>query len=85
MKCGEGLEVDSMREMVQARLGELQREYEQGRARLRELERQQRHLEDQLLRVSGAVQVLEEILARVGDADGNGHGAEPASALAESG
>jgi predicted nuclease with TOPRIM domain len=71
-----------MRERVQARLGELQREYEQGKARLRELERQQRHLEDQLLRVSGAVQVLEEVLAHSGETDGNGQGAEPAPAIA---
>ena len=72
-----------MRDLVQARLGELQREYEQGRARLRELERQQRHLEDQLLRIGGAVQVLEEVLAHAGGAEGNGHGAEPASVIAE--
>jgi hypothetical protein len=72
-----------MRDLVQARLGELQGEYEQGRARLRELERQQRHLEDQLLRVSGAIQVLEEVLAHAGGSQGNGNGAEPAAAIAE--
>jgi len=72
-----------MRELVQARLAELQREYEQGRARLRELERQKRHLEDQLLRISGAIQVLEEVLTHSSGSEGNGHGAEPAPAIAE--
>jgi len=74
-----------MKEQIQSRLGELQREYELGRARLRELERQQRNLEDQLLRISGAIQVLEEVLAHSSGSQGNGHGAEPASALAEAG
>jgi hypothetical protein len=69
--------------MIQGRLGELQREYEQGRVRLREMERQQRHLEDQLLRISGAIQVLEEVLASPSGSRGNGHGAEPAPAIAE--
>jgi predicted nuclease with TOPRIM domain len=74
-----------MRERIQSRLGELQREYELGRVRLQELERQQRQLEDQLLRISGAIQVLGEVLARPSNADGNGHGAEPAPVLAEAG
>jgi hypothetical protein len=72
-----------MREQLQARLSDLRQEFEGGKGRLRELERQQAHLADQLLRVSGAIQVLEELLARSGGGDGNGQGAAvPATAEA---
>jgi hypothetical protein len=52
-----------MREQLQARLEELKNELETGRVRLRELERQESILRETLLRISGAIQVLEELLA----------------------
>lgn len=52
-----------MREQLQARLDELKREFETGQARLREIEAQESNLRQTLLRISGAIQVLEETLA----------------------
>jgi predicted nuclease with TOPRIM domain len=57
-----------MREQLQARLKVLQKEFETGQARLRELDLQQAVLRETLFRISGAIQVLEELLA------GNGAG-----------
>jgi predicted nuclease with TOPRIM domain len=51
-----------LRERIQQRLDELKREFEVGQARLRELEAQQAQLRETLLRISGAIQVLEESL-----------------------
>jgi predicted nuclease with TOPRIM domain len=52
-----------VRSDVQARLDLLRKEFEAGQARLRELERQQAQLTETMLRISGAMQVLEELLA----------------------
>lgn len=52
-----------MREKLQARVEELKREFETGQARLRELEAQEARLRETMLRISGAIQVLEEALA----------------------
>lgn len=52
-----------MREQLQARLEELKREHEAGQTRLRDLEMQETQLRGTLLRISGAIQVLEELLA----------------------
>ncbi|HEV2705516.1 MAG TPA: hypothetical protein VGV59_06300 [Pyrinomonadaceae bacterium] len=57
-----------MEEQLQARLAELKREFETGQARLRELEAQEARLRETMLRISGAIQVLEEML---GAAQGN--------------
>jgi predicted nuclease with TOPRIM domain len=51
-----------MREILQKRLESLKKELESGQSRLQELERQQMYLRDTLLRISGAIQVLEEVL-----------------------
>jgi hypothetical protein len=44
------------------RLGELRAEYRAGQKMLAELEAEQANLQQTLLRVSGAIQVLEELL-----------------------
>ena len=46
---------------MQQRLQELRAELEKGRQRMQELEREQRDVRDTMLRISGAIQVLEEM------------------------
>ncbi len=52
-----------MEEQINARLAELKRDFEMGEARLRDMEIQQAQLRETLLRISGAIQVLEEVRA----------------------
>jgi hypothetical protein len=47
---------------MEARLAELKREYQTGERQLRELVQQESALRETLLRISGAIQVLEELL-----------------------
>jgi predicted nuclease with TOPRIM domain len=56
-----------MREQLQRRLQELRSEFEAGQKALAELETRQANLRETLLRISGAIQVLEEELAKTGD------------------
>ena len=56
-----------MREQLQLRIEELKKEFEVGQARLQETERQQVILRETLLRISGAIQVLEELLRESDD------------------
>lgn len=56
-----------MHQQLVARLTELRAEYESGQKMLAELKAKQRSLRDTLLRISGAIQVLEEELAKVGN------------------
>lgn len=51
------------------RLAELREEERKGREALAELERRSRELRDQLLRISGAIQVLEELEQEAPDAE----------------
>ncbi|WP_448573735.1 hypothetical protein [Trichothermofontia sp.] len=51
-----------MKEQLQERLQALKSEYESGQRLLSELELKQANLRDTLLRISGAIQVLEELL-----------------------
>ena len=60
-----------MQEQLQSRLEELKKEFETGQARLREIEMQQSLLRERLLRISGAIQVLEELLTETKQADQN--------------
>ena len=53
-----------MREQLQARLEILRKEDRAGEARLRELEQQLTTLRETVLRISGAIQVLEELLGQ---------------------
>lgn len=59
-----------MREQIENRLNELRQEFETGQSRLHELEVQRARLSETLLRISGAIQVLEETLAQ-GQGDDN--------------
>jgi len=52
-----------MQKQLQLRLENLKKEFEIGQTRLRELETQQANLQQTLLRISGAIQVLEELLS----------------------
>ena len=52
-----------MQTELEHRLEELKKEFETGQVRLRDLERQEAHLRETMLRISGAIQVLEELLA----------------------
>jgi predicted nuclease with TOPRIM domain len=51
-----------MREQIQARLEQLKKELEAGQAQLQQVEMQRTYLHETVLRISGAVQVLEELL-----------------------
>jgi predicted nuclease with TOPRIM domain len=50
------------REQVLSRLAALRKEFEAGQGRLRELETEQSYIRETMLRISGAIQVLEELL-----------------------
>lgn len=53
-----------MKETLQQRLVALKQEQASGQTMLADLQRQQAELEQTLLRISGAIQVLEELLAQ---------------------
>jgi len=59
-----------VREQVEQRVSELKAEQQKGQQMLAELEAKQAELQQTLLRISGAIQVLEELLA--GPAEQNG-------------
>ena len=65
-----------MQEHMQSRLAELRQEYQLGQGQLHELTRQEAVLRESLLRISGAIQVLEEMLAQ-GQETGNGQETAP--------
>ncbi len=50
-----------MEDQVKARLAQLRDEFEKGQAMLRETELKQAQLAETLMRISGAIQVLEEL------------------------
>lgn len=52
-----------MKEKLQQRLQNLKSEFEDGQKILAELEAKQANLRETLLRISGAIQVLEEVLS----------------------
>lgn len=56
-----------MREQLQKRLEELKAELEAGQKMLTELEVKRENLRQTLLRISGAVQILEEELAKAAE------------------
>lgn len=61
-----------MREQLEQRLTQLKAEFEAGQKMLAELEAKQRTLRETMLRISGAIQVLEEELNPTGAATADG-------------
>jgi prefoldin subunit 5 len=59
-----------MRDQLEKRLAELKSEFEAGQRQLETLEQQAAGLRQTLLRISGAAQVLEEVLAAESGGDG---------------
>jgi len=59
-----------MREQVERRVSELKAELQKGQQVLAELDARQAELRQTLLRISGAIQVLEELLAGTTPGDG---------------
>ena len=57
-----------MQQQLEKRLEELRQEFEAGQSKLQELARQEQLLRETLLRISGAIQVIEEELAKNGAA-----------------
>lgn len=81
-----------MRQQLEQRLQSLKAEYETGQKLLAEYEAKQRNLRETLLRISGAIQVLEEVIAEA-NSEANGEvsqhddspiGMEPLGELAAS-
>ena len=78
--------MSAVKDQLQARLAELKREYQLGEGQLGELTRREAALRETLLRIAGAIQVLEELLAGTagpagpavpGAADENGDRGQP--------
>ena len=61
-----------MREHMQARLEMLRKELEKGQIELQKVESQRTYLYEMMLRIRGAIQVLEELLAQGQSAEQNG-------------
>lgn len=59
-----------LKEQLQQRLVELHAEYDSGQKMLAALETKQANLRETLLRIAGAIQVLEEELSKADQADG---------------
>jgi predicted nucleic acid-binding Zn-ribbon protein len=62
----------TMQEHMQARLELLRQELEKGQVELQKVENQRKYLQETLMRISGAIQVLEELLAEGQAAEQNG-------------
>lgn len=69
-----------MKHQLEQRLKELHSEFESGQKALADLEHQQANLRSSLLRISGAIQVLEEELAKDG---GQEHTEQPGGRIEE--
>jgi hypothetical protein len=69
-----------MRDKIEQRLTELRAEFETGQKMIAELDARQAELRNTLLRISGAIQVLEELHAQPSEAEVNG---QPISAFAQ--
>ena len=56
-----------MKEQLEKRLAELKAEFASGQKAMAELETKQVNLRDTLLRISGAIQILEEEIAKANE------------------
>lgn len=56
-----------MKEQLEKRLTQLKAEFESGKKLMAELETKQANLRDTLLRISGAIQILEEEIDKVSE------------------
>ena len=56
-----------MQDRMKARLAELRAEFAKGKQKLEELDNQTREVQHALLRISGAIQVLEELQQNEGE------------------
>lgn len=65
-----------MQSEIKIRLEELKEEYKKGQERLNALEQETANLSNTMLRISGAIQVLEELIANVTSENSNGINAE---------
>ena len=54
-----------MKEQLEKRLAQLKAEFESGQKIMAELEAKQANVRDTLLRISGAIQILEEEISKV--------------------
>lgn len=61
-----------MRQVLEQRLQSLKAEFEAGQKMLADLEAKQASVQNTLLRISGAIQVLEEVLAESSSVESNG-------------
>lgn len=66
-----------MKSQLEARLHELRDEYDTGTRVLSDLQKKQDELRSTLLRISGAIQVLEEMLSAEAAADTGGDASGP--------
>lgn len=71
-----------MQEQLQKRVVELEAEYKAGQEMLADIEAKRADLQQTLLRISGAIQVLKEILGADRDSAGNGAQSPQPSTLA---
>ncbi len=67
---------------IEGRLKELKCEFESGQKMLADLDAKQSNIRTTLLRISGAIQVLEELIAAENGPAGKGNG-QPVSEYAE--
>mgnify|MGYP000954828326 FL=1 len=52
-----------MKQRIEARRAQLQAEYDRGQAMLQQMDRERAQLEQTLLRIAGALQILNELAA----------------------
>jgi len=66
----------AMKHKIESRLRTLKAEYEAGQKLLAEYEEKQRNVRETLLRIAGAIQVLEEVIVEA-DSEEKGEGEQP--------
>ena len=65
-----------MKQQLEQRLQQLKTEFESGQKLLTDLQTRETEVEKSLLRISGAIQVLEEELGKANERDSNGASSE---------